>query len=141
MLVGCFASSQKSAPKNLILVPVVMEKQVADLQEGHSDAVKSGDVLQIRFKIWAYDPSQLEGKGRLIEESPPGKSASLKLGAKAVLPAWEESMVGMKVGGRRQVLLPPDQAYGRRQISDTLKASTPLIIEVEVLEKKASIEP
>ena len=56
-----------------------------------------------------------------------------KLGARQVIAGWDEGVEGMKVGGKRELIIPPDLAYGPRAVGGVIPANSTLDFEVELL--------
>jgi FKBP-type peptidyl-prolyl cis-trans isomerase FkpA len=56
------------------------------------------------------------------------------VGAGQVIPGWEEGLTGMTVGSVRQIVIPPDQAYGEQGAGDVIPPGATLTFEVELLE-------
>lgn len=61
---------------------------------------------------------------------------SFKLGGGQVIKGWDQGVAGMKVGGRRQLVIPPDLAYGNRAVGGVIKANETLVFVVDLLEVK-----
>ena len=56
-----------------------------------------------------------------------------KLGSRQVIAGWDEGVEGMKVGGKRELIIPPDLAYGPKAVGGVIPANSMLDFEVELL--------
>lgn len=80
---------------------------VGDLVEGKGAAAKPGDQLTMKYVGVLYST------GKEFDASwDRGEDFPFQLGAGQVIPGWDRGLVGMKVGGRRQLVIPPDLGYG-----------------------------
>jgi peptidylprolyl isomerase len=61
-----------------------------------------------------------------------GQAFSFKLGKGQVIPGWDAGVQGMKVGGRRKLTIPPDQAYGAQGQPPTIPANATLVFEIDL---------
>ena len=62
-----------------------------------------------------------------------GDTFSFKLGAGQVISGWDQGVAGMKVGGRRRLVIPPEQGYGSRGAGGVIKPNETLIFVVDLL--------
>ena len=102
---------------------------IRDLQAGEGDPTVAGDVMVVHYSGWVND-------GTLFDSSRnPGREPfRVTVGAGAVIAGWEEGLLGMRVGGVRQLLIPPQLAYGAQSPSPLIPAGSVLIFEIELLE-------
>ncbi|MEU5265636.1 FKBP-type peptidyl-prolyl cis-trans isomerase [Amycolatopsis sp. NPDC021455] len=78
-----------------------------DLSEGTGDPAKAGQKLQMNYLLVTWSDKQ-----KLDSSFDRGKTFDLNLGAGDVIPGWDQGLVGIKQGGRRLLIIPPDLAYG-----------------------------
>ena len=104
------------------------ELKVEDLIEGKGPAAKSGDKVSVRYvgvlfnNNKEFDSSWKRGKAPF----------ELTLGQGSVIPGWDQGLVGMKVGGRRRLTIPPDLAYGVQGQPPTIPANSTLVFDVDM---------
>jgi FKBP-type peptidyl-prolyl cis-trans isomerase FkpA len=111
--------------------------QTTDQQVGTGRAIASGAFAVLHYTAWLYDPDAPAHKGKQFASSDSlGKSLTFVYGYKRVLPGLEKGLAGMRVGGRRTIVVPPNLAY------DGLKYPRPadvppeaaLLFEVELVD-------
>jgi peptidylprolyl isomerase len=101
-----------------------------DLTVGTGDTAMKGNRVQVHYTGWLY----VNGKRGAQFDSSVGKAPfEFKLGNHDVIAGWEEGVEGMKVGGKRELIIPPDIAYGNRAIAGVIPANSTLDFEVELL--------
>lgn len=102
---------------------------IRDLQEGEGEPTVAGDVMVVHYSGWIND-------GTLFDSSHnPGREPfSLVAGSGGVIAGWQEGLIGMRVGGLRQLVIPPQLAYGAQSPSPLIPAGSVLIFEVELVE-------
>src|SRR5260221_2604225 len=76
-----------------------------DLVAGSGAAIANGQTISAHYTLWLPD-------GTKLESNVGGAAYSFPLGAGHVIPGWDLGLVGAHVGGTRQLIIPPDQAYG-----------------------------
>ena len=123
-LTGC-QSESPAAPSGTV------EFSVTDIQVGDGTKADNGNNLTIDYTGWLYDPLRLGNKGTRFDSSG-GQGFSFILGTGQVIPGWDQGMVGMRVGGRRQLIIPPDLAYGERGFGPVPPNAT-LVFDIELL--------
>ncbi len=75
--------------------------------------------------------------GWLYEAKAPGRGLfSFPLGAGRVIKGWDEGVAGMKVGGKRTLVIPPEFGYGKRGAGNVIPPDATLVFDVELLDVK-----
>ncbi len=110
------------------------ELQVIDQKQGEGDEAVKGKLVVVHYRGWLYDDGAEQHKGTEFDSSRDRKPFTFPLGAGVVVKGWEEGIVGMKVGGVRTLIIPPELAYGSAGAGDVIPPDTSLIFEVELLE-------
>ena len=102
---------------------------IRDLQDGTGDPTVAGDVMVVDYDGWVHD-------GTLFDSSRnPGREPFVVVaGSDGVIDGWREGLVGMRMGGVRQLVIPPQLAYGVQSPSPLIPAGSVLIFNVELLE-------
>jgi FKBP-type peptidyl-prolyl cis-trans isomerase FkpA len=107
--------------------------RVADTKVGTGPFPKKGQICVMHYTGWLYQNGQ---RGAKFDSSlDRGKPFEFPLGAGAVIKGWDEGVAGMKVGGKRTLIIPPDLGYGGNPRTGIPAYST-LIFEVELLAAK-----
>jgi FKBP-type peptidyl-prolyl cis-trans isomerase FkpA len=121
-----------ASPPALAAAPSVL---VTDLVAGIGDEALPGMVLIVHYTGWLYDPTATEHRGRKFDSSRDrGQPFSFPLGGGRVIRGWEQGIPGMKVGGTRRLVIPPDLAYGPRGAGNgVIPPNATLLFEVELL--------
>lgn len=101
-----------------------------------AEAVK-GKTAVVHYTGWLYDPLAADKKGKKFDSSLDRKSPfSFPLGGGRVIAGWDEGVVGMRVGGRRILVIPSDMAYGHRGAGGVIPPDATLLFEIELLDVK-----
>ena len=79
-----------------------------DLAVGTGATAATGDTVTVRYTGWLYDTSKTEGKGSQFDSN----TFQFRVGAGTVIRGWDMGIPGMRVGGSRRLIIPPDLAYG-----------------------------
>jgi FKBP-type peptidyl-prolyl cis-trans isomerase len=111
------------------------ELQITDNSVGTGAEAVSGKTVVVHYTGWLYEPSAADKKGRKFDSSVDrGKPFSFPLGAGKVIRGWDEGVAGMRVGGKRTLIIPPDKAYGSRGAGGVIPPDATLLFDVELLE-------
>lgn len=106
-----------------------------DLRSGIGTEARAGMVLAVHYTGWLHEPGALGYRGRQFDSSRErGQPFVFELGAGRVIRGWEIGVTGMRVGGLRRLVIPPELAYGSRDIGNGLiPPNSTLVFEVELL--------
>lgn len=92
----------------------VTKLETTDSQEGSGKTVKAGDCLTVKY----YGTLASDGT-KFDEDFTSSDGLKFPLGVGAVIPGWDQGLIGMKVGGIRRLVIPSDLAYGDRGVCQT----------------------
>jgi peptidylprolyl isomerase len=101
-----------------------------DLQTGTGDSPKAGQTVVVHYTGWLTDGTQFDSS---VDSGAP---FSFVLGAGNVIKGWDEGLSTMKVGGKRQLVIPPALGYADQGSGSAIPPGATLIFEVELLEIK-----
>ncbi|BCA55446.1 Peptidyl-prolyl cis-trans isomerase [Nitrospira sp. KM1] len=96
-------------------------------------AVGSGDVAVAGKTVIVHYAGRLENGKQFDSSVDRGQPFSFPLGAGRVIKGWDEGVQGMKVGGKRQLIIPPQLGYGARGAGGAIPPHATLIFDVELL--------
>jgi peptidylprolyl isomerase len=103
--------------------------EVKDLEEGTGAEAKAGDEVTVQYVGVDYK------NGKEFDASwDRGEPFTFQLGAGMVIPGWDQGVEGMKVGGRRELIIPPDLAYGPEGSPPAIGPNETLIFVIDLLE-------
>jgi FKBP-type peptidyl-prolyl cis-trans isomerase FkpA len=111
-----------------------MPMQQTDLAPGAGAEVKSGQTALVHYTGWLYDANAPENKGKQFDSSVGGEPFDFPLGGGRVIPGWDKGVVGMKVGGKRRLVIPPEMAYGNAGAGGVIPPGATLVFDVELVE-------
>ncbi len=98
-----------------------------ELAVGEGAEAKSGDRVQVHYTGWLLDGTKFDSSVDRKQPFP------FPLGAGRVIRGWDEGVAGMKVGGKRKLVIPPDLAYGARGAGGVIPPDATLVFEVELV--------
>jgi FKBP-type peptidyl-prolyl cis-trans isomerase FkpA len=110
------------------------ELVVTELAAGEGEAIEPGGTAVVHYTGWLFDPSDADGKGTKFDSSlDRGQPFRFPLGAGRVIAGWDQGVSGMKVGGQRRLVIPPELAYGSRGAGGVIPPNATLVFDVELL--------
>ncbi|HQY08120.1 MAG: FKBP-type peptidyl-prolyl cis-trans isomerase [Burkholderiales bacterium] len=109
--------------------------QYVDTVPGSGDAVATaGKQVSVHYTGWLHDASKPDGRGRKFDSSKDrGQPFRFDLGAGMVIRGWDEGVQGMRVGGTRVLVIPPELGYGARGAGGVIPPNATLVFEVDFL--------
>jgi len=115
---------------------VAMGLQKIDTVVGKGKVAEAGKVVSVHYTGWLYTPTAPKQRGMQFDSSVGRGPFSFPLGGGQVIAGWDQGVQGMKVGGRRQLVIPPHLGYGDRGAGGVIKPGETLIFVVDLLEVK-----
>ena len=100
--------------------------QYWDIKVGTGRTADRGNTVQVHYTGWLTN-------GKKFDSSVGGQPFKFRIGARQVIAGWEEGVTGMKVGGKRQLRIPPDLAYGKEGYPGAIPPNATLIFDIELL--------
>ena len=115
----------------------VAELQRIDVKPGDGAMATSGSDVTVHYTGWLYDEKAPDLRGAKFDSSVDrDEPFTFLLGAGQVIRGWDEGVAGMKIGGKRKLLIPSDLGYGRSGAGAAIPPNTSLVFEVELLDVK-----
>jgi peptidylprolyl isomerase len=119
---------QNSSPSGTI-VTMPNGLKIQDITVGQGQEVKSGDTVTVNYL------GTLENGEKFDSSYDRNQPFSTQIGVGAVIQGWDEGIVGMKVGGKRKLVIPAELGYGA-QSAGSIPPNSVLVFEVELLAVK-----
>lgn len=119
-------SSTSSGPTQL---------QVTDTVMGTGATAAAGNTLTVNYTGWLYDANATQNRGTQFDSSLSAGRVpfTFKLGVGQVIAGWDQGVVGMKVGGKRTLIIPSALGYGSVGAGSLIPPNSALVFDVELL--------
>jgi len=104
--------------------------KIEDLVVGTGATAENGKTVSVHYTGWLTDHTKFDSSYDR------GQPLPVTLGQGQVIRGWEEGLIGMKVGGKRRLTIPPDLGYGSRGAGGVIPPNATLIFEVELVDVK-----
>jgi len=100
--------------------------QYWDIKVGTGRMADKGNTVHVHYTGWLTN-------GKKFDSSVGGQPFQFRIGAHQVIAGWEEGVMGMKVGGKRQLRIPPNLAYGKEGYPGAIPPNATLVFDIELL--------
>jgi FKBP-type peptidyl-prolyl cis-trans isomerase FkpA len=105
----------------------VTELKIVDLKTGTGDTAEAGKIVKVHYTGWLTNGKKFDSS---VDRGDPFK---FPLGSGSVIPGWDKGVAGMKVGGKRRLVIPPQMGYGAAGAGGVIPPNAPLVFDVELL--------
>jgi peptidylprolyl isomerase len=123
LIIICLTSCSGKTPSDL---------KIDDIVAGEGGQAVRGSIVTVHYTGWLYKNGR---RGKKFDSSlHDGQPFSFKLGAGDVIPGWDRGIEGMRVGGKRELIVPPDLGYGKQGAPPLIPPDSTLDFEVQLLE-------
>jgi FKBP-type peptidyl-prolyl cis-trans isomerase FkpA len=115
----------------------ITQLQKTDITVGTGAEAVVGKTAVVHYTGWLYDPAAADKRGRKFDSSLDRHTPfSFPIGGGRVIRGWDEGVAGMRVGGKRILVIPADMGYGSRGAGGVIPPDATLVFEVELVEVK-----
>ena len=112
---------------------IVSELKKIDTVVGDGTAATAGKEVDVHYTGWLFDENTPDNKGQKFDSSlDRGQLFSFPLGAGHVIKGWDEGVAGMKIGGKRTLIIPAEMGYGARGAGGVIPPNATLVFDVEL---------
>jgi FKBP-type peptidyl-prolyl cis-trans isomerase len=113
----------------------ITELEIIEVVEGDGAEAQAGQEVVVHYTGWLYEPGASENRGDKFDSSVDrGSPFVFPLGAGRVIKGWDEGVAGMKIGGKRTLIIPASMAYGDRGAGADIPPGATLMFDVELLD-------
>jgi FKBP-type peptidyl-prolyl cis-trans isomerase FkpA len=104
---------------------------------GEGREAEPGFMVSVHYTGWLYDENAPKHKGEKFDSSVDrGQPFEFSLGAGQVIQGWDQGFAGMKIGGKRTLIIPSEMGYGKRGAGGVIPPNAALVFDVELLDVK-----
>ena len=128
MIVGLLSGVSLSEAEGEKSIETSSGLQYLDLVKGLGREAHVGETASVHYTGWLKDGTKFDSS---IDH---GQPFQFRLGAGRVIKGWDEGVVGMNIGSKRKLIIPPHLGYGKRGAGRVIPPNATLIFEVELLD-------
>ena len=125
------ADSNTTHQRTIMSTTLPSGLQIEDVVVGSGDEATTGRNVKVHYTGWLYKDGAVGTKFDSSKDR--GQPFVFPLGAGHVIRGWDEGVAGMKVGGTRKLIIPPELGYGARGAGGVIPGNATLLFEVELL--------
>jgi FKBP-type peptidyl-prolyl cis-trans isomerase FkpA len=112
----------------------VSSLEIEDLKIGTGAPIAAGQQAVVQYTGWMYEASAADKKGKEFDSSAnSGQPFRFVIGGGQVIKGWDQGVAGMKIGGRRKLIVPADLAYGADGAGGVIPPGATLVFEVSLI--------
>lgn len=127
-------TNQSTAKDATAMTEKITELQKIDTQVGTGREAEPGFNVTVHYTGWLYDAAAEGNKGKKFDSSlDRNQPFVFFLGGGQVIQGWDEGFAGMKIGGKRTLIIPSEMGYGARGAGGAIPPNADLIFDVELL--------
>ncbi len=130
-------TNQPTQEKPAMTQNAITTLQKIDTQVGTGREAEAGFNVTVHYTGWLYDEAAEGHKGKKFDSSVDRKQPfNFFLGGGQVIQGWDEGFAGMKIGGKRTLIIPSEMGYGARGAGGVIPPNATLVFDVELLDVK-----
>jgi len=129
LIAACSSGKPGAAPTG-----GVSSMQSVEIKPGTGEAVTAGKIAVVQYTGWLYEAAAKDNKGKQFDSSRTGgQPFRFPVGAGQVIKGWDQGVAGMKVGGSRRLIIPPDLAYGDAGAGGVIPPGATLVFDIDLI--------
>ena len=114
--------------------PTITGLKMIDHKVGTGTEAVPGKTVAVHYTGWLFDAAAADNKGKKFDSSRDrGDVFRFPLGGGRVIAGWDQGVAGMKVGGQRTLIIPPELGYGARGAGGVIPPNATLVFDVELI--------
>lgn len=134
-LIGALTFAPLAAQAAAGSAPTALALNKVDTVVGTGKAATDGSTVTVHYTGWLYSPKADKQHGNQFDTSMGGQPFTFQLGKGRVIPGWDQGFVGMKVGGKRTLIVPSALGYGIKG-RGPIPPGANLIFDIQLLDVK-----
>ena len=126
--------SRQKPEETAVNATVPTELVKTDVKTGTGPAITAGQTAVVHYTGWLYSATAKDHKGKKFDSSRDRNDPfDFRVGGGEVIGGWDQGVVGMQVGGQRQLVIPASLGYGARGAGGVIPPNATLLFDIELL--------